>query len=70
MGELLWSGVTERDEFGLIALEMVVPLSGEMVRSGLEGGVLAFTADRAEFWIMVILCLGEATLVGMTAVLV
>lgn len=70
MGELLWSGVTERDEFVLNALEMGVSLRGEMVRSGLEGGVLVLTADRAEFWMIVILCLGEAPLVGMTAVLV
>lgn len=70
MGELLWSGVTERDEFVLNALEMGVSLRGETVRSGLEGGVLVLTADRAEFWMIVILCLGEAPLVGMTAVLV
>lgn len=68
MGELLLSGVTERDEFGLNTRLTGVPLSGETVQSGLEGGVLA--VDRAEFWIIVILCLGEAPLVGMTAVLV
>lgn len=70
MGELLLSGVAERDEFGLNIRVTGVPLSGETVRSGLEGGVLALTAGRAEFWMIVILCLGEAPLVGMTAVLV
>lgn len=70
MGELLWSGVTERDELVLNTRGTAVPLSGEMVRSGLEGGVLVLTADGVEFWMMVILCLGEAPLVGMTAVLV
>ncbi|TNN54048.1 hypothetical protein EYF80_035739 [Liparis tanakae] len=61
----LWSGVAQHGEFGFDARE-----SGETVRSGLAGGVLALTADRAEFWMMVILCLGEAPLVGMSAVLV
>lgn len=70
MGELLWSGVTERDEFGLNTRETGAPFSGEMVRSGLEEGVLGLTAGEPEFWIMVILCLGEAPVVGMTAVLV
>lgn len=70
MGELLWSGVTERDESGLSTLEVVAPFKGETLRSGLGDGLLGLTAAGPEFWMMVILCFGEAPVVGMRAVLV
>lgn len=70
MGELLWSGVTERDEFGLNMTEVWAPVSGQMVRSGLEEGLFRLPEGGPEFWMMVILCLGEAPVVGRTAVLV
>lgn len=76
-GEPVGSGDWDLNEFGVVTLEREVRLRGEMALSGQntpsgDGELLDFTlgGDMDEFWMMVILCLGGAPLVGMTAVLV
>lgn len=71
----MWSGDTDLEEAGDMT-ETGVLMRGERTLSGLpnpsDSGVFFVlgTGEMAAFGMMVILCFGEAPLVGMTAVLV
>ena len=76
IGDMALSGVTDPEESGVIAREKAAMVKGDMAWSGLQGlsedvEPLVFMGGVMDvFWMIVILCLGGAPLVGMTAVLV